>query len=62
MSVLKYQKAPKKDEDIFDDFMDNFQEAMTGVQDPEDAIGTLADLITKFNNLLASMRERGMIT
>jgi hypothetical protein len=56
---MKYAKARRKDDEQFDDFVDDFFESMTSIQDPEDADGTLADLTTKFNELLASMREAG---
>jgi hypothetical protein len=61
MSNLKYAKPPSKEDDQFDDFMYIFYEQMTSVQDPEDADGTLASVTTVVNNLLAYMREKGMI-
>jgi hypothetical protein len=61
LSILKYGQAPNKDSAKFDDFMADFFDAMTNIQDPEDADGTLADITTKFNNLLASLREQGLM-
>jgi hypothetical protein len=52
---------PKKEDAQFDTFMADFFESITSIQDPEDADGTLADLTTKFNELLASMREAGIM-
>jgi hypothetical protein len=61
MSNIKHSAPPKKDDDRFDDFIENFFESMITVQDPGDADETLADLTTKFNNLIASMREAGLM-
>jgi hypothetical protein len=58
---LRYQQPPKKEDEQFDDFMFDLFDSLTNLQDPGDADGTLADLTSKFNSLLATLRENGLM-
>lgn len=61
MSKIGFIEPPPVKDNRFNEFMGSFFDLMTNVQDPGDADGTLADLTTKFNLLLAAMREQSMI-
>jgi DNA phosphorothioation-dependent restriction protein DptG len=61
MSNLRYSKARVKDDPSFDDFINDWFENITNVQDPGTPDGTLADLEEKFNNLISALKEKGII-
>jgi hypothetical protein len=61
MGKITYSEAQPKDSDNFNDFMQDFFDGVTTIQDPGTPDGTLADLTEKFNSLIAAMKANGLM-